>query len=270
MDKLIVLIPHYNSPKALMATIQSINETFAVDVLVVDDGSEYKPDVTTIEDNYQNQGKIYFEFLEKNQGIEKALNHGLRWIKSSGAYAFIGRLDCGDLAMPTKFAQQVDYLQLNPKIHLLGTWAEVVDESFNHLYNLKHPVDYQSIQKKMYINSCFVHPTVVFRIAVLDTVGYYPENRKSAEDFAYFFKLIKKHQAENLPATLLKYVVAANSISSTKRKQQVKNRIRVICDHFYFGWYPVFGVMRNAVLWFMPRGFGSAVRKFLKVEKLPI
>lgn len=270
MNKLIVLIPHFNSPKALLATIQSIKEDFLLDVLVEDDGSNYRPDVAAIEENYQNEGKVYFEYLEKNQGIEKALNYGLRWIKLNKSYAFIGRLDCGDLALPTKFKRQLDYLQLNPEVHLVGTWAEVVDESFNHLYNLKHPTSYSDIQNKMYINSCFIHPTVVFRVEIIETVGYYPENRKSAEDYAYFFKIIKKYKSENMPEILLKYAVSDNSISSTKRKEQVKNRIKILCDNFYFGFYPIYGILRSTILLFVPRSFGITLRRIFKLDKLPI
>ena len=41
--KLIILIPHFNNPKALKDTSLSIKESFPIDVLVVDDGSRTKP-----------------------------------------------------------------------------------------------------------------------------------------------------------------------------------------------------------------------------------
>ena len=43
MNKLIVLIPHYNSPTDLVKTIASISESFPLDVLIIDDGSKEKP-----------------------------------------------------------------------------------------------------------------------------------------------------------------------------------------------------------------------------------
>ena len=37
-SRLIITIPHFNNPSGLMLTIGSINETFPIDVIVVDDG----------------------------------------------------------------------------------------------------------------------------------------------------------------------------------------------------------------------------------------
>ena len=39
-SRLIITIPHFNNPTGLMLTIGSINESFSIDVIVVDDGSK--------------------------------------------------------------------------------------------------------------------------------------------------------------------------------------------------------------------------------------
>src|SRR5690606_17332054 len=141
------------------------------------------PDLNELKKSYQNNGQIFLVQLESNQGIEKALNHGLRFIQNKD-YQYIGRLDAGDKAHSNKFFRQIEYLDNNPNTYLLGTWGNIVDEDGNHLYFLKHPAQFDQIKKKMYFNSCFIHPTVIFRKEIIDTVGFYPENRKSAEDYA--------------------------------------------------------------------------------------
>lgn len=266
MNNLVILIPHYNSKKALAETIGSISESFPIDVLIVDDGSFEKPVLEELNAVYQNEGKINIEFLPQNQGIEKALNHGLRLIEKTPDYKYIGRLDSGDFSVTDKFKKQLDYLEKNPDVYLLGTWGNIIDEFSNHLYYLKHPIDYEEIQKKMYINSCFIHPSVIFRKEVLRTVGFYPENYKSAEDFAYFFNIMKKHKVENLPENLLNYVISENSISSIKRKEQIKNRIKIIRNHFYFGFYPILGVIRNTLLLYTSRNFIIRIRQILGIK----
>lgn len=265
MTNLVVLIPHYNSPRALAETIGSISESFPIDVLIIDDGSSKKPILDKLNAFYQNDGKIYVEFLPHNQGIEKALNHGLKIIEKA-SYKYIGRLDSGDFCVTNKFKKQLDYLEKNPDVYLLGTWGNIIDEFSNHLYYLKHPVSYEEIQKKMYINSCFIHPSVVFRKEVLRTVGYYPENYKSAEDYAYFFNIMKKHKVENLSEVLLNYVISENSISSIKRKEQIKNRIKIIRNYFYFGFNPIWGIIRNILLLFTSRSFIVRIRQMSGVK----
>lgn len=261
--KLVVLLPHFNSINNLLKTVSSISEDFEIDLLIVDDGSESKPQKTSIEEAYQNKGNVILELMPVNQGIEKALNYGLNYIKNKD-YKYIARLDAGDIVYPNKFKKQLQYLENNSDVYLLGTWGNIVDESLNHLYYLKNPVNYQEIQKKMYLNSCFIHPTVIFRKEVLFTVGLYPENRKSAEDFAYFFKIMKKHKVENFPEVLLNVIIDPNGISVTKRKEQIKNRIQIIKDNFYFGLYPILGLIRNSLLLHTSRGFVVKISKYLR------
>jgi len=254
-----VLIPHYNNPIDLEKTILSIVESIPIDVFIVDDGSTQKPNQTKLKEIF-TLGKIQFIELQQNQGIEKALNVGLKEIEKRD-YKYIGRLDCGDFCKPNRFLKQTEYLNINKDVFLLGTWVNVLDEKGNLLYVLEHPISYNELKKKMYLNSMFVHPSVVFRANIIDAVGYYPTNFKAAEDYAYFFNIIKKFKSENLPEILLDYIVDENSISSTKRKLQVKSRIRVIVKHFYLGFYPIIGLIRSVLLYFVSRDLSNKIKK---------
>ncbi len=250
--RLIVLIPHFNNPDGLMHTIMSIEEPFDVDVMVVDDGSNVKPNEPGLKKNYKN-GTLHFEYLTENKGIGHALNHGLRKIQEMD-YKWVGRLDSGDLNKKDKYKKQFDYLKKHPNIKLLGTWANMVDEKGNLLFVLKHPVSHDEIEKKMYINNRFIHPTVIFSTEIFDKVGFYPEKyAKAAQDYAYFFQVMKHFEVGNLPDALLNYSMDENSISTKKRKLQVKNRINIIWDNFYLGLYPIYGLIINPLLLILSR-----------------
>lgn len=264
MSKLIVLIPHYNNIEELKDSIKSIQEDIFVDLLIVDDGSQVKPNKHEIEVIYNN-GEVFIELLDKNVGIENALNAGLSFIENKN-YKYIGRLDCGDVNLTNKYTRQIAYLEKNPDTYLLGTWAKMVDVDGNFLYTLKHPTSDAEIKNKMYLNSMFVHPTVIFRKEVLQIIGKYPTKYKAAEDYAYFFEISKKLKVENLPEALLVYKIDPNSISSKKRKFQVKNRIKIIFHHFYFGYYPIYGLMRNVPLLFISRNKTTFIKKLIKKD----
>lgn len=260
MSRVIVLIPHYNNCEELVKSILSIDEEIKVDVLVVDDGSTVPPKREELEKAYGQRGTVFLEILKNNQGIEQALNHGLKIIEEK-TYEYVGRLDCGDLNYKNKYTKQLNYLDANPDTYLLGTWAKMVDEEGNFLYNMKHPATYEKIKKRMFLNNMFVHPTVVFRKEVIEKIGYYPTNYKSAEDFAYFFNIVEQLKVENYPEILLDYVIDANSISSQKRKRQVKNRIKITWEHFRFGFYPIYGLLRNSILLFVSRDASTKLKK---------
>ena len=247
MNNTIIIIPHFNDLEGLQKTLLSVVEETKLDVIVVDDGSKEKPNKSKI----KFHGEIFFKHLTVNSGIETALNIGLDYALDN-KYEFIGRLDCGDLCHKNKFTKQLTYLSKNKDIKLLGSWARIIDEHGNFKYNLKHPTSYKTIKKKMYLNSMFIHPTVIFRSEILSVIGKYPVNRKAAEDYAFFFNIIKCYKAENYPEILLDYAMSSRSISNTNRKLQVYHRIRIIIDNFYLGIVPIYAIIRNLILLIIP------------------
>lgn len=253
------MIPHYNNINGLKDSIKSINESISADIVIVDDGSEIKPQENDIE---YRHGNIFVIGLSQNVGIENALNQGLSYIKKHG-YEFIGRLDCGDLCKPNRFKKQISYLKENKQIALLGSWVNVIDSKGHKQYITKHPSKHKEISKKMYLNSMFVHPSVVFRTSILNKTGFYPTNYKAAEDYAFFFNIIKHFKTANLEEALLDYIIDENSISSQKRKVQVKSRIKIILNHFYLGYYPIYGLIRNILLLSISRDMSTALKKII-------
>jgi len=254
---------HYNNPDGLEASLRSIQETIPVDVLVVDDGSTMQYDEDKLEKLYTG-GKLIFNALPSNQGVGAAANRALE-LAIKMDYPYLGRLDCGDINYPDKYRKQLEYLEANPEVKLLGTWARVIDEDGAFLHMLKHPQSYKEIKKKMHLNSTFLNPSVVFASEIISTVGNYPERfKRAAQDFAFFFNVIKRYKAENLPEVLMDYVVESHSISTTKRRLQVKNRIHILWENFYFGLYPIYGLIRSCILYFIPRSLGTLVKKSLR------
>lgn len=261
--KLIILIPHYNDPEGLQKSIESINEQIQVDVLVIDDGSILKPNEKVVTESFKN-GNIFFKYLDENKGLSYALNKGIKFAINND-YEFTGRLDCRDLCVKDKFLRQLSFLESNKNVKLLGTWAKIVDQHSNKLFVLKHPEKHEQIKKNMYLNNMFVHPSVVIRTDVFKDIGVYNvKYSKAAQDYDLFFRIVKKHETANYPEVLLIYDMSANSISSTRRKLQVKHRINIITDNFYFGFYPIYGLIRNAVLLFFPRNFTTYIKKLIQ------
>ncbi len=258
--KICTLITHYNNLKGLQLSLSSIDEEIDVDLIIVDDGSDIQPQVSDF--NYTH-GKLEIIYLNSNQGPQIAANTGLKKIQSRN-YEYVGRLDAGDTCLPNRFTKQIAYLEQHKETYLLGTWVNIVDENFNFQYVLKHPIDYASIQKKMYFNLMFVHPSIIFRTSLLEEVGFYPEDFNVALDYAFIFKVVKKKKVENLPEVLLNYVIDPNSISTQRRRRQVWNRIRVITKHFYFGYYPIVGLIRNFILFFVTRDLSERLKKIVK------
>ena len=264
MDKkIIITIPHYNNPAGLINTISSINDPIKIDIVITDDGSEIKLDEHQVRSKYNNKGNIHFIYLDKNYGVGIAANKCLEYVKSK-SYKYVARLDAGDISYKNKFSKQIEFLENNNQIMLVGTWARVLDNEGNLLFYIKHPTNHNNIKRKMYLNSMFVNPTVLFKTSILETVSEYPiEYKDAAQDYAFFFKVIKHFKCANMPEVLLDYIIDKNSISTKKRKLQVKNRIKIITENFELGIYPIYGLFRSLVLYFFSRSSTTIIKKRL-------
>jgi glycosyltransferase involved in cell wall biosynthesis len=260
--KVALLIPHYNNREGLLKSVGSVVESARVDVFVVDDGSLDVPAESEIRAAFRSTGNTRLIRLPENGGIAAALNAGLREIVSNG-YEYVARLDAGDVCVPNRLQQQCAYLDANPAVALVGSWAEFVDEAGNHLFVLKHPSEPAVIKKRMYLNNMFVHPSVMFRSSAVREIGLYPCGYEALEDYAYFFEFTKRHSTSNIPSVLIKYEVSSTAISTVKRRQQVKSRIKVILKNFYFGWYPIYGLARNVFLLLLPRAVTTNLKRIL-------
>lgn len=264
MNQTIVLIPHYNNPQGLINSMASIDKSECLDVLIVDDGSvdKYKINEQETKKAFKANGEIIFIYQTVNKGIEYALNKGLAFIVRANKYKFIARLDSGDLCLKNRFYIQESFLIANPQIKLLGTNAKAIDFKGNFLYNLIRPEKHKEIKKKMFLNSMFIHPSVMFDISILNEIKGYPFHYSSAEDYAFFFEIVKKFETSNLQQFLLYYEINPKGISQTKRNEQIKNRINIIRNNFYLGFWPILGILKNYILLIIPQKWVLTVKKY--------
>ena len=217
MNKTILLIPYYNNYEGLLKSLRSIDQNENLDILIVDDGSIYKFDESIILSNFKAKGIILFKYLESNKGIETALNSGLKIIIEK-KYKYVARLDCGDICLGKRFAIQETFLEENPEIKIVGSNVLAVDIDNKFLYSIDLPLFDFDIKNKMYFNSMLIHPAILFSTEIVQAIGLYPLNHKSAEDYAFFFSISKKYKMANIKQYLTQIEINENGISLQKRK----------------------------------------------------
>ena len=257
LKNMILLIPHYNDLIGLRKSLSSLPE--GLDVLIVDDGSSEKPSAKELSDSFPSLN-IELIYLPENRGIEHALNAGLRRILSL-SYRYIARLDAGDEVVPKRFEVQLEHMRSNPDLFLLGTWGEAVDpDTHKVIFKLTPPTDYRSIRKAICLNSPFIHTSVMFRREVVEEVGFYPIGYKYAEDYAFFFKIVKRFKAKNLPTFMVRFELNPRGVSISKRRRQIISRLKVIYDNRSFSPMCYWGLIRNAILLGVPYGMINLIK----------
>lgn len=254
--RVVVVVPFYGVRDALAATLRTLaEEHFPHDVIVVDDGndppleipSEWRPQVTVLRQ-------------EPNRGITAALNVGLRYAMKAH-YEFVARLDAGDGYRLGRLKEQVTYLDKNPVCHLVGTQARFIDRDGDLLFVSEMPLDATRIHRAMHCRCCFIHPTVMFRSAVIRDIGFYREAYPAAEDYDLFFRIVERFAAANLPGVFIDYVVDPQSLSSHRRRRQLLSRLHLILVHFDFKVFDSYrGVAETMISLLLPRWLGTRLR----------
>lgn len=263
----LLLIPHYNNPAGLVKSLASIGADERCDVLVVDDGSVRAPiDMAAANAAYHGCGTLRVLSLAQNKGIEGALNAGLAWAKSRG-YEWIARLDCGDENVSDRIARQLAFLEQHPDVVLLGGAASFVDQDGVEQFVLRHPTAQADILQFMKKNSAYIHPSVMFKLAPVDTLGGYPLDVPAAEDYALFWALARQFSVANLPDVLIKYELDPNGISLGKRKTQLKSRLKLQRRYFDGSPAAVAGIARTMGLLALPYEMVFKIKSKLRKGK---
>ncbi|WP_059172545.1 glycosyltransferase [Bacillus sp. FJAT-27445] len=253
MNRIAVLIPVFNNQEGISLTIASfVNEKEeAVDIYVIDDGSI--PAITCLDKI--NQHTVHVVRMSENAGIEHALNHGLNTIRK-GDYTYIARIDAGDSVVENRFSKQASFLEENKEIALVGSFSDFKTSEGTLHFTYKPPTTHKEIKRRMHLNSCFSHPAVMFRSGIVDKVGLYSLEYKSAEDYEFFFRIVKSYPTANLDEVLLEEEFNHTGISATRRRQQLISRLKVQLKYFDFTEvYSYLGFFKTIALLFIPRNF---------------
>jgi hypothetical protein len=121
MPAITVLIPARNAEATLGETLESlVVQTWRdFDVLLVDDAST--DGTRAVAESFAPRLALRVLALPVNTGVAGALNHGLAQISSP----YVARIDADDVALPTRLAQQHDYLQDHPHIDACSSAVEL-------------------------------------------------------------------------------------------------------------------------------------------------
>jgi glycosyltransferase involved in cell wall biosynthesis len=256
--RLVVLIPAFQDQAALERSLESLAHDGAdFDVVVVDDGSE-----PPIRFPVDLPFRATLLRLATNRGITEALNAGLESITKAG-YAYVARLDCGDVSLPGRMGAQLAFLEANPGHAMVGCWAEFVDPTGHTLFVFRPPTENEGLRRFQRYRIGFVHSAVMMRVAALDVVGGYDARYNGAEDYDLFLRLSRQHKLANLAQVYLRYEVNPGSLSRRRFRQGIV-RLRVQARHFEarsaHAWL---GFTRNLLLLFATRSSVVGAKKWL-------
>lgn len=221
-----IILPTYNGRERIGSAIRSVlNQSYDnFELLIIDDGS---PDsIDKIIGSFNDHRVKYFK-NEKNLGIQKTLNRGLK--NSTGDY--IARIDDDDEWIDKdKLQKQVRFLEQNKDHVLVGTSANIIDGSGVKIAEYDLPTTDAKIRERMLLRNCFLHSTILVRRSVLGEVGGYSENEniRHVEDYELWLRVGVKGKIANIPDVTTNLMVHSSSITAQNRVTQSKKIMYLI------------------------------------------
>ncbi len=213
-----VVMSVYNGARFLDEAVNSIRaQTFRNwEFLIVDDGStDASPDI--LARHARSDARIRI-LSQKNAGLIRSLNRGF----AEASAAFIARMDADDVSRPYRFEMQLDFLNDNPGVALVGGAIEVIDAQGRPMNVIRLPLTPDRLRAHMLELGCgLAHPTVLFDRTVLQKTGTFRSAYRHAEDYDLWLRMLEHVQLANLDEILLSYRRHGESVSYKHATQQI-------------------------------------------------
>lgn len=212
-----VVMSVYNGEKYLREAIDSVlNQTFSdFEFIIINDGSSDKS--LSIIQSY-NDKRIVLIDNDGNKGLIFSLNKGLEIAKGK----YIARMDADDINLPERFKKQVDFLESNTSIGVLG--CDYISFAENSSQIVKSIHDKFKIKSFLLFTATMCHPTLMLRKQILvDNNLNYSENAKHVEDYDLWCRLVLLTDFCNLNELLFKYRDHASQVSHKNIDTQLIN-----------------------------------------------
>ena len=176
------------------------------EVVLVKDGP-LTVELDTIGSDYEQRCSILkVVTLEKNQGLGKALNEGLKHCSND----IVARMDTDDIAKPSRFEKQIKVLCENPDIDVVGTWIdEFLDDISNVLSVRKLPERNDCICKFAKKRNPINHPTVMFRKSAVIASGGYKHFPLFEDYYLWIRMLLNGRRFYNIQESLLYFRISS-------------------------------------------------------------
>jgi glycosyltransferase involved in cell wall biosynthesis len=205
----------YNDERNVGKSIESIlKQTFTdFEFIVVNDGSTDK--TSEILNQYAEKDPRIKVFHKSNSGAAASANYGIS--KAQGKY--IARIDSDDISYPHRLQTEVDLLNKNPNLALVGGGCHMIDQSDN-IMGVRN-IKVKNEARTLLFRNIFQQSDVMFRKSVFENLGGYREKFKNGEDYDLWLRISEVAEIKKINNILGQWRLNAGGYSFSRRKEQL-------------------------------------------------
>lgn len=178
--------------------------------------------------NYiKNNHNLFHKTIQNksNKGLAFTLN---RLIENLDNEEFLFRMDSDDICKPNRVSKQIEILNNNQELLLLGSDLIEIDSKGKELRYKKMPTSYEEIINYSIARNPFNHPTVVVRKDFFSIVGKYNESILKSQDYELWARaLIKSIKCSNINEPLLYFRIVDDYMKKRNSLVNYTNELKI-------------------------------------------
>jgi len=223
-----VIMAVHNAEAYLAQAIESIlNQSFRdFEFIIINDGSTDRS--KSILEHFGSTDARIKTVDQDNLGLTKSLNSAIKLSRAD----LIARMDADDIAHPTRFEKQLQFLNKHPEVICIGTHANLIDLFGAKIGEHAPPSDHASIDRDLMkgIGWSIVHPSAMIRKSSLEKVNGYDERYRTSQDLDLFLKLAEMGKLANIPEKLIDYRQHFSSANRAKKDEQRRLKFQIVSE----------------------------------------
>lgn len=219
-----VIMPAYNAERFIEKAIKSIlDQTYRnFELIIVDDCSADR--TMSVAGKFADPRiKIYHN--DHNRGIAYSRNLAIEM--SNGKYIAI--MDDDDISTVSRFQEQVQFLEQNEEIGIVGGRVQSIDQDDNVIDEQKTVLTNPLYIKVNFLFKCIFHNSeIMFRKQIVDEFNiHYRDNCYGMEDFCFWIECSKKVKMTNLNGLMLKHRYHDATETARVKREEYSQRIKL-------------------------------------------
>ena len=254
-----VLIGAYENERTVARAITSIlaQTEQSLELIVIDDGSSDRSAAVAAEAIGDDpRGRVLR--LERNQGIARSLNEGLR----AAAAPVVAIQDADDYSEPERLQRQLAALAADPGLAVVGSRMREVDAEGRVLRPRTSFAPGEANPVLMRFNPIPNGSAALRREAALELGGYDPRYRYATE-YDLWLRLAERHRLLALDEELSTRVMGADNVAARAERAQLAEglSIRARALRRRRSLRGASGLLRPALSYVLPMGFKRRLRR---------
>ncbi len=255
-----VIIPNFNeSPEIIQESLGSISSQLFRDFecIVVDESTDLICSQSCEKFCAGDSRFIYYK-PEVRLGLARSLNKALSMARGE----WVARFDSDDICHLNRLMLQVEFLEKNKEVDILGGGLEIIDDFGKIIAYRNYPERHDQIEKLMHFTTPLAHPTVIYRRSMVLEAGGYDPSFEYAEDLDLWLRLINRGAIfSNMNSTLVQYRQSSVIRDSKHWKYNLSARIKNLAmSHFL---YRVIGIFLIKIWASCPENVQKKVFKYI-------